>query len=50
MSDLLIKQFELTRKDIFKDVDGVSAEVLDVQPDGLPKTIRWQLGHVISCF
>lgn len=48
MSNVWLKQFELTRKDIFKDVEELSAEAFDVQPDGLPNTIRWQLGHVLS--
>lgn len=48
MSDLLLKQFEISRQGIFQDVEGVSAEALDVQPNGLPNTLRWQLGHVLT--
>lgn len=49
MSMLLIKQFEISRQGIFQDVDGLSSELFDVQPNGLPNTLRWQLGHVLTC-
>lgn len=48
MSNHLLKQFELTRRHIFQDVEGVSAELFDVQPNGLPNTLHWQLGHILA--
>ncbi|WP_428908201.1 DinB family protein [Niallia sp. Krafla_26] len=48
MSKLVIKQFILAREGIFKDLEGVSPEVFDIQPKGLPNTVRWQLGHILS--
>ncbi len=47
MSELVKKQFELARGDIFKDLEGVSPEVFDIQPKGLSNTVHWQLGHIL---
>lgn len=47
MCELVKKQFELGRAGIFKDLEGVSAEIFDVQPKGLPNTVHWQLGHIL---
>ena len=47
MSELVKKQFILGRDGIFKDLEGVSPEVFDTQPKGLPNTVHWQLGHIL---
>lgn len=49
MSVCLLKQFEISRRGIFQDIDGLSAEALDFQVNGLPNTLHWQLGHVLTC-
>ena len=46
MSELL-KHFELTRGDIFRDIEGVSKEQFDMVPESLPNSLHWQLGHVL---
>lgn len=46
MSELL-KQFELTRGDIFRDIEGVSEEQFSIVPEDLPNSLHWQLGHVL---
>jgi len=48
MSDLLKKQFEMGREGLFKDMGNVLTEIADVQPNGLPNTIHWQLGHILT--
>ncbi|MCH1624489.1 DinB family protein [Fredinandcohnia quinoae] len=48
MSEIVKKQFEIARAGIFKDVEGVSPEIFDIQPDGLSNTIHWQLGHILA--
>jgi uncharacterized damage-inducible protein DinB len=47
MSERFRAQFEFAREGIFKDLEGVSPEVFDVQPKGLPNTVHWQLGHIL---
>lgn len=47
MGERFIAQFEFAREGIFKDLEGVSPEIFDVQPKGLPNTVHWQLGHVL---
>lgn len=47
MSELIKRQFELTRRTIFKAIEDASEKKLDVQPDGLSNTVQWQLGHVL---
>lgn len=48
MSELVLRHFEISRSGIFQDLEGLSPEAFDVQPDGLPNTIHWQLGHVLT--
>ncbi|WP_338469583.1 DinB family protein [Niallia sp. XMNu-256] len=47
MSELVLKQFELARGGILKDLEGVSPEIFDIQPKGLSNTVHWQLGHIL---
>lgn len=48
MSALVLKHFELTRGYFIKQAEAVSEEVAQVQPDGFPNTILWQIGHVLT--
>ncbi|NSL52160.1 DinB family protein [Calidifontibacillus erzurumensis] len=47
MSQLIKKQFELTRTNIFKSIEGVNEQTFDVAPKGFNNTIHWQLGHIL---
>lgn len=47
MSELIKRQFELTRGSIFKDIENASEKNFDVKPEGYNNTIQWQLGHVL---
>ena len=48
MSELLFKQFELTRSLFLKNIEGVSVEQASVQPEGFNNTIHWNIGHVLT--
>ncbi len=47
MSNLIKKQFELTRGYFIKNAETLSNQVMDVQPEGFNNTIHWQIGHVL---
>ncbi|HHY71990.1 MAG TPA: DinB family protein [Bacillus bacterium] len=47
MSDLIKKQFELTRTSIFKTIEQTASEKFNVKPQGYNNTIHWQLGHIL---
>ncbi len=47
MSDLIKRQFELTRGTILKDIENVSETNFDVLPEGFNNNVHWQLGHVL---
>ena len=48
MSELVKSQFELGRAGLLKDIEGLAKEQFDVQLEGLPNTIHWQLGHILT--
>ena len=48
MSELLFKQFELTRGFFLKDLQDVTPEQESVQPEGFNNTIHWNVGHVLT--
>jgi uncharacterized damage-inducible protein DinB len=48
MSELVKRQFELGRGNLLKDIEGAAKEIFDVQPEGLPNTIHWQVGHILT--
>jgi uncharacterized damage-inducible protein DinB len=48
MSELLFKQFDLTRRNFFKELQDVTPEQASVQPEGFNNTIHWQVGHVLT--
>ncbi len=48
MSELLFKQFELSRGSFLKSIEGITAEQAGVQPKGFNNTIHWHIGHVLT--
>jgi uncharacterized damage-inducible protein DinB len=48
MSSLIKKQFVFIREKLLNEIEGVSEELLDIQPEGFNNTIHWQLGHIVS--
>ncbi|MEW8969182.1 MAG: DinB family protein [Mesobacillus sp.] len=48
MSELLFKQFELTRGSFLKNIAGITAEQASVQPEGFNNNIHWNIGHVLT--
>jgi hypothetical protein len=48
MSELLFKQFELTRNRFLKAVELVDPSIADVQPKGFNNHIHWIVGHVLT--
>lgn len=48
MKQLVFKQFEMTREYFIKNVESISKELNDVQPDGFNNTIHWHTGHVLT--
>jgi uncharacterized damage-inducible protein DinB len=48
MSELVFKNFELTRSFLLKNVDALDEAIVDVQPKGFNNTIHWHVGHVLT--
>ncbi|MGA9225841.1 MAG: DinB family protein [Mesobacillus sp.] len=48
MSELLFKQFEMTRGFFLKEVAAISAQQASVQPEDFNNTIHWHIGHVLT--
>jgi uncharacterized damage-inducible protein DinB len=48
LSELLFKQFELTRGSFLKNIEGITAEQASVQPEGFNNNIHWNIGHVLT--
>ncbi|MBT2637832.1 MULTISPECIES: DinB family protein [unclassified Bacillus (in: firmicutes)] len=48
MSELLFKQFELTRGSFLKTTEGITTEQASVQPEGFNNNIHWHIGHVLT--
>jgi len=48
MSELLFKNFELTRRFFLKTVDALDEKIVDVQPEGFNNTLHWHIGHVLT--
>lgn len=48
MSELLMKQFELTRGRTLKEISEIPKQNLDIQPEGFNNTIHWQIGHILT--
>jgi hypothetical protein len=48
MSELVFKNYELTRNFFLKNVEAYNESIVDVQPEGFNNTIRWHVGHVLT--
>ena len=48
MSELLFKQFELTRGKFVNFVGDLEEETAGIQPNGFNNTIHWHVGHVLT--
>ncbi|TXK76770.1 DinB family protein [Paenibacillus sp. N3.4] len=48
MSELIFKQFEMTRGSFIETVESISKITADVQPEGFNNTIHWHIGHVLT--
>jgi uncharacterized damage-inducible protein DinB len=42
----IFQQINLVRKGTLKELDSVTEEQADKQPEGFKNTIRWNLGHI----
>ncbi len=43
-----LKQFEITRGELFKFMETLDDKTADTQPNGFNNTIRWHIGHVLT--
>jgi uncharacterized damage-inducible protein DinB len=41
-------QLSVMRSNLLKEIEGISPEMMDVQPQGLNNTIHWHLGHILT--
>ncbi|MCM3768048.1 DinB family protein [Neobacillus niacini] len=48
MSELLLKHFELTRKNLLKNVAALDERIVDIKPEGFNNTLHWHVGHVLT--
>ena len=48
MSELVFKQFELTRGSFLKNIEVISPEQASIQPEGFNNNIHWHIGHVLT--
>lgn len=48
MSELLFKQFELTRGNFLKIIEAITTAQASVQPEGFNNNIHWHIGHVLT--
>ncbi|MGG2015100.1 DinB family protein [Bacillus sp. S10(2024)] len=48
MNKLIFKQFRMTRSYFIKNVESLSKEIVNVQPNGFNNTIQWHIGHVLT--
>jgi hypothetical protein len=48
MTELVFKNFELTRNFLLKNVEAFNEAIVDVQPEGFNNTIHWHVGHVLT--
>ena len=47
MTDLK-SQLQFAHGSLLKEIEGMSPEVFDVQPNGFNNTIHWHIGHVLT--
>lgn len=48
MSELLFKQFALTRRNFLQEIEGLNREQASFQPEGFNNNIHWNTGHVLT--
>lgn len=48
MSELLFKQYALTRNNFIKRIQNINPEIVDIQPKGFNNNIHWMTGHVLT--
>ncbi|MFD2443619.1 DinB family protein [Bacillus sp. CGMCC 1.16607] len=48
MSDLVLKNFEMTRSLFLKKLEGISQESSLIYPEGFNNHILWNIGHVLT--
>jgi len=48
MSELLFKQFALTRQKFLQEIEGLNREQVSFQPEGFNNNIHWNTGHVLT--
>lgn len=48
MCDYLMKQAEITRNGLLKDIEKLDSNILDIQPEGFNNTIHWHIGHILT--
>ncbi|MDH6656855.1 UNVERIFIED_ORG: hypothetical protein J3A77_006064 [Bacillus sp. PvP124] len=48
MNELVFKQFKVAKDYFIRNVESISKEVANVQPDGFNNTIHWHVGHVLT--
>ncbi|MEI4804266.1 DinB family protein [Bacillus sp. NPDC077411] len=48
MDKLVFKHLKITRGYFIKNVESLSKEIVNVQPDGFNNTIQWHIGHVLT--
>ncbi|SFB23726.1 MULTISPECIES: DinB family protein [unclassified Bacillus (in: firmicutes)] len=48
MSKFMFKNFEMTRYFFFREMNGLTEEMANVQPAGFNNNIRWHVGHVLT--
>ncbi|AOH53819.1 formate dehydrogenase [Peribacillus muralis] len=41
-------QLTMMRKNLLKEIEGVTPEHMDIQPEGFNNTLHWHLGHVLT--
>ncbi|MCQ6282257.1 DinB family protein [Bacillus sp. EB600] len=48
MSEIIFKQYNLTRDRFIKRVQNINPEIVDIQPKGFNNNIHWMVGHVLT--
>ncbi|MGY4691755.1 DinB family protein [Salibacterium sp. K-3] len=46
--ELIMNQFDVTRKFFIQTVESTPEEIVDTQPEHFNNTIRWHIGHVLT--
>ncbi|WP_442602349.1 DinB family protein [Paenibacillus sp. KN14-4R] len=49
MSHVILNTAETVHNMVLRTVQSIPEEVFDIQPAGFNNTIRWQVGHIVSC-